>query len=580
MSKSIHSYAGSNELRAVKSQVHVDALNITSILSNRNVTINVDHEITDDEAMILAMGYKQEFKREFSSWSVFAVSFSVLGLLPSIASCFDYQQLVIGISPVPWIVAIVFVTSVAYSLAEVASAFPVSSGTPYAVSQLAPPKYKVFLTWFTCWSNWMCQITASPSVNYSCACMMLALGSYCKESFVPSTGHIYALTTGIQIAGVFINSCPTEWLAKFNSAGTVCNIVFLAIVFVMILAGNNRDEIYNGAISKFNSSSVAWSLDNQTDYAKGGAFLMSFLGVIWSMSGYDSPFHLAEECSNAAVAAPRAIVLTSTVGGLIGFIFMIAISYTVVDISLVAEDPEGIGQPFVTYLAQILSKKMVVAATALTIVSAFFMGQSCMLAASRVTFAYARDGLFPLSRVWKKVSRKTQTPINAVIINFFLGQLLLLLMFAGDTAIGAVFSVGGISGFVSFTMPTLLKITYARDKFKPGPFNLGRWSTPIGAVSVSFVAVMIPILCFPYVKGANLTMDEMNWTVVVYFGPMLFSSIYYYALAYKWYTGPKSNIDDADIIYADELEGADAGGSDRVEETDGKYAYSISKEKL
>lgn len=55
----------------------------------------------------------------------------------------------------------IFITSVAYSMAEIASAFPCSAGTPYAVSQLAPKKYASFLTWFTCWTNWSCQITAA-----------------------------------------------------------------------------------------------------------------------------------------------------------------------------------------------------------------------------------------------------------------------------------------------------------------------------------------------------------------------------------------------------------------------------------
>ena len=145
----------------------------------------------------------------------------------------------------------------------------------------------------------------------------------------------------------------------------------------------------------------------------------------------------------------------------------------------------------------------------------------------------------------------TQTPINAVWINWLLGQLLLLLMFAGDVAIGAIFSVGGIAGFVSFTIPTLLKITYARDKFVPGPWNLGRWSTPIGVVLVAFVTVMIPILCFPTVAGDNLTPDTMNWTVVVYFGPLLLSLVYYYTMAHKWYVGPKSNLDSSDVVYGD-----------------------------
>ncbi|RLV94393.1 putative polyamine transporter [Spathaspora sp. JA1] len=543
----------SNPLSPVVSQVHVDDLGISSILSNQHVTINIDHVVDKDEALILAMGYKQEFKREFSLWSVFAVSFSVLGLLPSIAACFDYQQLVIGMSPIPWIIAIIFVTSVALSLAEVASAFPVASGTPYAVSRLSPPKYQSFLTWITCWSNWLCQITASPSVNYSGACMMLALRSYNDPSYSPTTGQIYGLTMGIQLVHGVISSLPTGWLAKFNSAGTTCNIVFLFIVFIMILAGNKRQEINPDieGLTKFNKNAIAWSLYNQTEWPTGIAMLMSFLGVIWAMSGYDSPFHLSEECSNAAVAAPKAIVLTSTVGGLIGFLFMIAIAYTVVDIDLIAQDPQGLGQPFVTYLAQIMEGKLVIAATALTIISSFFMGCSCMLAASRVTFAYSRDGMFPGSRWWKQVLPLTQTPVNAVWINLFLGQLFLLLMFAGDVAIGAIFSVGGIAGFVSFTIPTLLKITYARNTFVPGPWNLGKFSSPIGFVSVAFVTLMIPILCFPYVRGADVTPEEMNWTALVFFGTLLLATIWFVVDAHKWYVGPRSNLDEGDLEYSD-----------------------------
>lgn len=540
-----------NGLHPITSKVRVDDLPLQSILSNQGITVNIDHIIDKDEALIIAMGYKPEFKREFSLLTVFAVSFSVLGLLPSIASCFDYQQLVIGMSPIPWIIAIIFVTSVALSLAETASAFPVSSGTPYAVSQLSPPKFQAILTWLTCWSNWLCQITAAPAVNYSGAAMMLALRSYTNPGYIPTNWQIYLLTTGIMISHAIISSLPTKWLAQFNTAGTSCNILFIIVVFVMILAGNDRVNLHENVTTKFNPNAIAWSLNNTTDWPTGVAMLISFLGVIWSMSGYDSPFHLAEECSNADTAAPIAIVLTSTVGGAIGFLFMIAIAYTLVDLEEIIADPQGLGQPFVTFLSQILNRNLVIAATALTIISSWFMGCSCMLAASRVTFAYSRDGLFPLSKYWKIVTPLTQTPINAVWINWILGQLLLVLMFANDVAIGAIFSVGGIAGFVSFTMPTLLKITYARNTFKPGPWNLGKFSEPIGWVSVCFVGVMVPILCFPNVRGENLTLDDMNWTCVVYFGSLFLSLIYYFVAARKWYKGPKSNLDESFFTYED-----------------------------
>lgn len=542
-----------HEIHPVVSQVHVDDMGIASILSNKNITINVDHVIDSDEAMLLAIGYRQELRREFSLWSIFAVSFSVLGLLPSIAACFDYQQLVVGMSPLPWLIAMIFITSVAYSMAEIASAFPCSAGTPYAVSQLAPKKYASFLTWFTCWTNWSCQITAAPSVSYSCACMMLALHSFTDPSFVASNAQIFGLTTGIQVLCAFMACFPTKWVARFSSAGTTCNIVFLVVVFVMILGGNKRDQIKEG-ISKFNSNSTAWGLDNQAEWPTGLSFLISFMGVIWAMSGYDSPFHLAEECSNAAVAAPRAIVLTSTVGGLIGFMFMIAIAYTLVDLNQISTDPEGLGQPFVTYLTQIMDKNLVIGATALTIISSFFMAQNCLLASSRVTYAYARDGLFPLSGIWKKVSPKTQTPINAVIMNFIVEELLLLLIFGGDVSIGSIFSIGALAGFISFTMPTLLKITYARKTFQPGPWNLGKWSEPIGWVSVAFVGLMVPILCFPTVKGADLTPTEMNWTCLVYFGLILLTTIWFVVDARRWYVGPRTNISEEDIVYGEKTE--------------------------
>lgn len=544
-----------SELGPVVSKIRVDDMHVHSVISNKLIVLNIDHEVDSDEARILALGYKQEFRREFNALSVFAVSFSVLGLLPSVAATFDYQQLVIGTSPIPWLIAVFGVTALAYSMAEIASVYPTSSGTPYAVAQLSPKKWSPFLTWITCFANWMVQITAAPSVNYSGANLMLSLASYNNPDFVATTGQIYGVATAIMLMHAVISSLPTRYLSQFNNLGTAINMVFLVIVFVMIFACNDRLSMYDGTIPKFNTNSQAWLLDNQTDFPTGVAMLISFLGVIWAMSGYDAPFHLSEECSNATVAAPRAICLTATVGGGIGFIFMMAIAYTIVSIKEVAEDPLQLGQPFVAYLAQIMDKKYVMVCTALTIVSSWFMGCSCMLAASRVTFSYSRDGLFPLSKYWKIVNKTTQTPINAVFVNMLLGQLFLLLMFAGDTAIGAIFSVGGIAAMIAFIMPVVLRLTYARKTFEQGPWNTGFMSVPIAILACAFVFTMIPFLCFPTSLGSDLTPTTMNWTVVVFFGPMLLFIIWFAVDAHKWYIGPRPNIDE--YIAAESYENPD-----------------------
>lgn len=101
------------------------------------------------------------------------------------------------------------------------------------------------------------------------------------------------------------------------------------------------------------------------------------------MSGYDSPFHLAEECSNANIASPRAIFLTSAVGGTLGWFLQLVVAYTVVDIRAALNS--NLGQPFAAYLTQILPQKIVLAVLSLTIIAGFAMGQGCMIAASRVT---------------------------------------------------------------------------------------------------------------------------------------------------------------------------------------------------
>ena len=62
---------------------------VTSFLKDGDVPDNLA-ELSDDEAALAALGYKQEFKREFSLWTTFAVSFAVMGLLPSIATTMWY----------------------------------------------------------------------------------------------------------------------------------------------------------------------------------------------------------------------------------------------------------------------------------------------------------------------------------------------------------------------------------------------------------------------------------------------------------------------------------------------------------
>ena len=62
---------------------------VTTVLGPDGVPVYT-REYTADEEVLAALGYKPEFKREFSLWTSFCVSFAVLGLLPSFASTLYY----------------------------------------------------------------------------------------------------------------------------------------------------------------------------------------------------------------------------------------------------------------------------------------------------------------------------------------------------------------------------------------------------------------------------------------------------------------------------------------------------------
>nr|POF12856.1 putative amino-acid permease [Quercus suber] len=451
------------------------------------------------------------------------------------------------------------IQSVAASMAELCSSMPTSGGLYYAAAVLAPPGWGPFASWITGWSNWLSQITAAPSVNYGTAAMILSSASIQNPSYKPTNYQTFLLTVFLMMIHAIMASLPTRWIARVNSAGSTFNIIALIVVIILIPAACDRAS---RGLSKFTPSSEVWgTIYPGTDYPKGVNVLMSFIGIIWTMSG--------EECSNANVASPRAIFMTSAVGGTFGWFLQLVVAYTVVDIGSAIDS--DLGQPFAAYLVQCLPQKTVLAVLSLTIIAGFFMGQGCMIAASRVTFAYARDGCFPLSRVWKRVNTLTRTPVNAVWFNTTLGCAILCLIFGGEIAIGAIFSIGACAAFIAFTIPIFIRVFFVGNRFRPGPWNLGRLSMPVGAVACAFVAMMIPFLMLPSVTGSDLDPSLMNWTCVVYGGPMLAVLVWWLVSAHKWFRGPKVNLDHLmhdGLDSATVIEGDDAGSDSDITATE------------
>lgn len=97
---------------------------VTSIMPDGDVP-NFEG-LDKDEAALVALGYKQEFKREFSLWTTFCVSFAVLGLLPSFATTLYYGMGYAGTGGMVWgwLIAWFFIQCVSLGMAELCSSMP------------------------------------------------------------------------------------------------------------------------------------------------------------------------------------------------------------------------------------------------------------------------------------------------------------------------------------------------------------------------------------------------------------------------------------------------------------------------
>lgn len=66
----------------------------------------------------------------------------------------------------------------------------------------------------------------------------------------------------------------------------------------------------------------------------------------------------------------------------------------------------------------------------------------------------------------------TKTPANVVWFDALLSLILGLLVFAGEQAINAVFSMSVTAIYIAYAIPITVRFT-GENNFQPGPFSLG-----------------------------------------------------------------------------------------------------------
>ena len=82
--------------------------------------------------------------------------------------------------------------------------------------------------------------------------------------------------------------------------------------------------------------------------------------------------------------------------------------------------------------------------------------------------------------------------------------------------------------------------------------------------------LIIPVLCFPAVKGKNLNALNMNYTCLIYGGVMSLALLWYAVDARKWFKGPKINVEH--LIHTHVLDGQEMNFNQTEEIMMGKKA--------
>ncbi|SCU89549.1 LAFA_0E18976g1_1 [Lachancea sp. 'fantastica'] len=524
-----------------------DIQELSAIVSSHGVPIRyVDAKsATSDQQVLAELGYKEELKREFSPLQIFGVAFSIMGLLPSIASTLDG-----GLTAGPvglnwgWFVAGILILSIGVALAELSSSIPTAGAVYVSCYQWAPARVRKCISYSVGFLDTLALSASVCSIVYGLAQQILSAVVVTNPDFDVTNPISYGVFAACIIVMSLVTSMTSKFTSKLQTISIVANCFVIALLFIVLPIGVKRsaklDYSFNDA--KF----IFGKVENLSTWNTGWNWCIAgMMPAIWTIGAYDSCLHMAEEARDAPRSVPIGIVGSISVCWILGWLVCIVLLACMdSDINNVVNSAYGQGITQIFYDA--LGKRWTLGFLALLIICQFLMGASTVVANSRQFWAFARDDAIPMSGFFKKVDKRTSVPINAVWGSSGLALALGCLCFAGDTAADALFSLSVAGMYMALIFPITLRLTYGKNDFTPGPFYLGDfWSPLVNWFAVLSQAFIIIMMMFPSDKG--VAPDSMNYTVVIGPGFWAISLIYYFLWQRKFYKGPKSNLTDEEF---------------------------------
>lgn len=490
----------------------------------------------EDADMLAKLGYAQELKRNFSKFEVLGIAFAIMGLLPSIASTLAFS---IPAGPVGmvwgWFIASGCIFIVGVAMADLGSAMPTAGGLYWWTHYFSAPAYKNPLSFLVGYSNTLGLVGGLCSIDYGFALMLISVVVIATDgAFVPTNGIIYSVFLGCVLSHAIVVTFASKIMGKLQTIFTIANLVLIAATLIVLPIGRKSER--NNAAFIFTETA------NLTGWPVGWTFFLSWLSPIWTIGAFDSCVHISEEAKNATKAVPWGIL------GSIGLCWSLGFLCTIVIASCMSPDLESLlttpfGQPMAQIYYDAVGKNGAIVMMTFLFFTQWLMGISILVAASRQSWAFSRDGALPFSSYFNKISKRFgYIPLRAVWGCAISACILGLLCLIATAAASALFSLCVAGNNLAWFTPIFARIFWGREKFVPGPFYTGKLSVPIAIAACVFLVFSTLLAMMPF-SGPSVNKETMNYTVVINFAVWGGALAYYYIDARKWFTGPKITID-------------------------------------
>ncbi len=468
---------------------------------------SIDEQMDDDARALAELGYTPELHRGMSGFSNFAVSFSIISIL---AGCItSYRIALISGGPsaltLGWLIVGVMVLAVAASMAEVCSRYPTAGGLYFWAGRLARKNRREW-AWFVGWFNFMGEVAVTAAIDFGCASTWMAFANLMGWVDDVTPAKIFTTFVIIIVIHALLNTFGVKLVSLLCSVSAWWHVGGVAIIVAVLWILPEKHQ------------SVSWTLTgfhNETGWTfLPYVFLMGLLMAQYTFTGYDASAHVAEETKNASRAAPRGIVMSVLVSLIGGFILLYSITAAIPDrseegLTALAASETGL-PPAQIFLDSLGSPDVAKFLLFIVCVAQFLCGMASVTANSRMTFAFARDNALPGSRIWAKVNPRTGTPTNSIWLCVALSVILASPALISPVAYFAVTSIAVIGLYIAYVVPVFLR--RMNPDFKPGPWNLGRWSAPIGWIAIVWVVIICVLFVLP--PASPVTISTFNYAPI------------------------------------------------------------------